>query len=97
MMKLRTRLGGGRENGNGQTSSVNSLLAAKPSNEPDRYHEIKRQLHRQLISNLDLSVLEGLEETERRATIERVARRLLAESEFRLTRADEERLLTELL
>jgi pilus assembly protein CpaF len=97
MMKLRSRLGGGRENGNGQTSSVNSLLAAKPSNEPDRYHEIKRQLHRQLISNLDLSVLEGLEETERRATVERVARRLLAESEFRLTRADEERLLTELL
>jgi len=96
MLKLRSRLGGGRDNGNGQ-STVGSLLAAKPTGEPDRYHEIKRQLHRQLISNLDLSMLEGLEENERRAMVERTARRLLAESEFRLTRADEERLLTELL
>ncbi len=95
-MKLRMRLGGREpENGNGQTSP--SLLAAKSSGEPDRYHEIKRKLHRQLISSLDLSLLEGLEESERRNQVERAARRLLGDTEFRLTRGDEDRLLTELL
>src|SRR5437867_4462661 len=93
-MKLRIRLG--REHDNGQVSAP-SLLAAKPAAEPDRYHEIKRELHRELISNLDLSLLEGLDEGERRTQVERVARRLLGDSEIRMTRADEERLLTELL
>src|SRR5437867_173916 len=93
-MKLRIRLG--REHDNGQVSAP-SLLAAKPAAEPDRYHEIKRELHRELISNLDLSLLEGLDEGERRTQVERVARRLLGDSEIRMTRADEERLITELL
>jgi pilus assembly protein CpaF len=93
-MKLRMRLG--RDNSNGPAPAP-SLLASKPVTEPDRYHEIKRQLHRELISSLDLSMLEGLDEGERRSQVERAARRMLGATEIRLTRADEERLIGELL
>src|SRR2546422_2679771 len=93
-MKLRLRLGREHEDGKAPTTS---LLAAKPAAEADRYHEIKRHLHQQLVWSLDLSLLEGMEESERRAQVERVARRLLTESEIRMTRADEERLTAELL
>ena len=94
-MKLRMRLG--REQANSPPASAPLLSVKVPAGESDRYHEIKRQLHRELIGNLDLSLLEGLEENERRAQVERVARRMLVDSEIRLTRADEERLITELL
>ena len=94
-MKLRMRLG--RDTANGQPPPATSLLNTKPAGEPDRYHEIKRDLHRKLISSLDLSLLEGMQDDERRVQVERAARRLLGETEFRLTRADEERLITELL
>ena len=94
-MKLRMRLG--RDTANGQTPPATSLLNTKPAGEPDRYHEIKRDLHRKLISSLDLSLLEGMQDDERRSQVERAARRLLGETEIRLTRADEERLITELL
>src|SRR5437867_10223807 len=94
-MHLRRRLGG--ENGNG--SPVPNLLLAAKSNgaEVDRYQVLKKQLHRELISKLDLAALENLGEAERRAQVERVARRMLAETEIRLTRGDEEKLITELL
>src|SRR6185295_20006847 len=65
--------------------------------EPDRYQVIKKQLHHDLIGKRDLAMLEGLDETQRRGQVEQVARRLLVESEIRLTRSDEERLITELL
>jgi pilus assembly protein CpaF len=65
--------------------------------EPDRYQQIKKQLHRELISKLDLAMLEGLDEGQRRTQVEQLARRLLVEAEIRLTRGDEERLITELL
>ena len=94
-MKLRMRLG--RDNENGQAPPATSLLNTKPAGEPDRYHEIKRDLHRKLISSLDLSLLEGMQDDERRSQVERAARRLLGETEIRLTRAVEERLITELL
>src|SRR5213593_3460393 len=94
-MHLRRRLGG--ENGNG-SPAPNLLLAAKSNGaEVDRYQVLKKQLHRELISKLDLAALENLGETERRAQVERVARRMLADSEIRLPRGDEERLITELL
>jgi pilus assembly protein CpaF len=74
------------------------LLTVKPNeSEPDRYQVIKKQLHRELIGKLDLALLEGLDEAQRRAQVEQVARRLLIEAEIRLTRGDEERLITELL
>src|SRR5919198_2875858 len=96
-MHLRRRLGG--ENGNGNGSPASNLLLANKSNgaEVDRYQVLKKQLHRELISKLDLAALENLGEAERRTQVERVARRLLAESEIRLTRGDEEKLITELL
>src|SRR5262247_931954 len=93
-MNLRHRLG----RGNGSTPASGPLLTMRPAEaEPDRYQVIKKQLHRELISNLDLSMLEGLDDAERRAHVERAARRMLTEGEVRLARADEERLLAELL
>jgi pilus assembly protein CpaF len=94
-MNLRQRLGRDRDNG---ASKPGSLLSARPSEaQPDRFQVIKKQLHRELISKLDLAQLENLDDAERRTQVERVARRLLVESEIRLPRGDEERLITELL
>jgi pilus assembly protein CpaF len=94
-MNLRQRLGREKDNGGAKASS---LLSAKPSEaQPDRFQVIKKQLHRELISKLDLAQLETLDDTERRAQVERAARRLLVEAEIRLPRGDEERLITELL
>jgi pilus assembly protein CpaF len=74
------------------------LLGAKAADAaPDRYQVIKKQLHRELIGKLDLSQLENLDEAERRVQVERVARRMLVESDIRLTRGDEEHLITDLL
>jgi pilus assembly protein CpaF len=94
-MKLRMRLG--REQANSAPAPTPLLSVKSTNGEPDRYHEIKRKLHHELISSLDLSMLEGLEEAERRSQVERVARRMLVDSEIRLTRPDEERLIAELL
>lgn len=92
-MTLRNRLGRGAV-----TPQPASLLTVKPSEaEPDRYQVIKKQLHRELIAKLDLALLENLDETQRRIQVEQVARRLLVEADIRLTRGDEERLITELL
>jgi pilus assembly protein CpaF len=94
-MNLRQRLGQRKPTG---TPAPASLLAPRASDAaPDRYQVIKKQLHRELVGKLDLAQLEGLDENERRTQVERVARRMLVESEIRLTRPDEERLLTELL
>ena len=94
-MNLRHRLG----RGNGSAAAAATpLLANRPAEtEPDRYQVIKKQLHRELIGKLDLAMLEGLDETQRRAQVEHLARRMLVEAEIRLTRNDEEKLITELL
>jgi pilus assembly protein CpaF len=97
-MNLRQRLG--RNSGNGQNAqSLQSMpLVARPgAAEPDRYQTLKKQLHRELISKLDLALLEGMDEAERRSQVERAARRLLTDSDIRLARGDEERLISELL
>ncbi len=93
-MNLRHRLG----RAHGAVPSQAPLLTVRPAEaEPDRYQIIKKQLHRELIAKLDLSLLEGLEENQRRAQVEHLARRMLVEAEIRLTRGDEEKLITELL
>ena len=93
-MNLRHRLG----RGNGSTPASGPLLTMRPAEaEPDRYQVIKKQLHRELIAKLDLTMLEGLDENQRRAQVENLARRMLVEAEIRLTRGDEEKLITELL
>ncbi|HKQ56733.1 MAG TPA: CpaF family protein [Candidatus Eisenbacteria bacterium] len=93
-MNLRHRLG----RGNGPATPSGPLLTNRPAEaEPDRYQVIKKQLHRELIAKLDLAMLEGLDETQRRAQVEHLARRMLVEAEIRLTRGDEEKLITELL
>lgn len=63
----------------------------------DHYQGLKRQLHRELIARLDLARLETVSEAERREQVERAARQLLTESGFRMTRTDEDRLVTELI
>jgi len=95
-MSLLNRLGKGQ--GNAPKQPVQPMLSIQPASaEPDRYQTIKQQLHRELIGKLDLTQMENMSEGDRRAQVERVARRMLAEGDIRLTRADEERLLTELL
>jgi pilus assembly protein CpaF len=94
-MNLRQRLSRDKDK---TVSGRDSLMSARPSEaQPDRFQVIKKQLHRELISKLDLAQLETLEDGERRGQVERVARRLLVESDIRLPRGDEERLITELL
>jgi len=93
-MNLRQRLGREKD----ATPKGSLLSSARPSEgQPDRFQVIKKQLHRELIGKLDLAQLETMDDAERRAQVERVARRLLVESEIRLPRGDEERLVTELL
>src|SRR5690349_24918571 len=94
-MNLRQRLG--QRPGNGPPPAQGLLAPRANESAPDRYQVIKKQLHRELVGKLDLAQLEGLDENERRVQVERVARRMLVESEIRLTRPDEERLITELL
>jgi pilus assembly protein CpaF len=72
-------------------------LAAPKNGHLDEYQEMKRRLHRELIGKLNMSSLEGLDDARRREQVEAVARRLLGESELRMTRSDEERLIQELL
>jgi pilus assembly protein CpaF len=75
-----------------------SLLVTAPANgHHDEYQELKRTLHRDMISKLNLASLDGLDENARREQVEGLARRLLGESDLRLTRGDEERLIQELL
>jgi pilus assembly protein CpaF len=94
-MNLRQRLG--REKGNGASKPGSMLSGRSNEAQPDRFQVIKKQLHRELIAKLDLAQLETMDDAERRTQVERVARRLLVESEIRLPRGDEERLITELL
>ena len=94
-MNLRQRLGGNRP---GTPPAPNPLASQRaPEVEPDRYSAMKSRLHRELIAKIDLSQLEGMDDAERRSQVERVMRRLIIEGEIRLTRADEERLITELM
>ena len=94
-MNLRQRLGQQRP---GPAPAPSPLVAPRaPEVEPDRYQTMKSRLHRELIGKLDLAQLETLEDADRRAQVERVARRLIVEGEIKLTRADEERLITELM
>jgi pilus assembly protein CpaF len=96
-MNFRQRLG--RNNGTGKGPQTVPVIGARPAkdNALDRYQVIKKQLHRELISKLDLALLETMDDAERRSQVERVARGMLVDSDIRLTRGDEERLITELL
>jgi len=98
-MSFRQRFGRDASRGNDNAKPAQAPLFSTQTHEsePDRYQVIKHQLHRDLIAKLDLALLETLDDRERRAQVERVARRMLADGDIRLARPDEERLLTELL
>ncbi len=98
-MSLRERF---RRSTNGTPTTTAQNSDAEPMNghgngQLDEYQELKRKLHRDLIGKLNMALLEGLDESSRRDQVESVARRLLAESDVRLSRSDEERLIQELL
>ena len=63
----------------------------------DEYQELKRKLHRDMIAKLNFSMMEELTESQRREQVESLGRKLLVEASLKLTRADEERLIQELL
>jgi pilus assembly protein CpaF len=80
-----------------EAEPANQRPHAPPPSAPDEYQELKRRLHREMIGKLNMALLEGLDENGRRDQVESVARRLLSDSDLRLTRSDEERLVQELL
>ena len=80
-----------------EAEPANHRPQAAPPSAPDEYQELKRRLHREMIGKLNMALLEGLDENGRRDQVESVARRLLSDSDLRLTRSDEERLVQELL
>jgi pilus assembly protein CpaF len=63
----------------------------------DEYQELKRRLHRDLISKLNFASLEEMDDGQRREQVESLGRKLLADASLKLTRADEERLVQDLL
>ncbi|HEY2924581.1 MAG TPA: CpaF family protein [Candidatus Eisenbacteria bacterium] len=63
----------------------------------DEYQELKRRLHRDLISKLNFTTLEDMDDGQRRDQVESLGRKLLTDASLKLTRADEERLIQDLL
>ncbi|MGH8675870.1 MAG: hypothetical protein ACREVG_16380, partial [Burkholderiales bacterium] len=63
----------------------------------DEFQELKRRLHHDLISKLNFASLEDMDEGQRREQVESLLRKLLSEASLKLTRADEERLVQDLL
>ena len=70
---------------------------ARNGGHQDEYQELKRRLHRDLISKLNFATLEEMDDAQRRERVESLGRRLLSEASLKLTRGDEERLIQELL
>jgi pilus assembly protein CpaF len=96
-MSLRDRLR--RAPANAPTNAPDFAAAAPERNggQQDEFQELKRRLHRDLISKLNFATLEDMDEGQRRDQVESLGRKLLAEASVKLTRADEERLVQDLL
>ncbi|HXF58840.1 MAG TPA: CpaF family protein [Candidatus Saccharimonadales bacterium] len=71
--------------------------ALSKNGQQDEFQELKRRLHRDLISKLNFAMLEEMDDAQRREQVESLGRKLLSESTVKLTRADEERLVQDLL
>ena len=72
-------------------------VAGKNGGQQDEYQELKRRLHRDLISKLNFASLEDMDDNQRRDQVESLGRKLLTEAALKMTRADEERLIQDLL
>jgi pilus assembly protein CpaF len=59
--------------------------------------ELKRRLHHDLIAKLNFASMEDMDDAQRREQVESLGRKLLSESDIKLTRGDEERLVQDLL
>ena len=70
---------------------------AGKNGQQDEFQELKRRLHRDLIGKLNFAMLEDMDEAQRREQVESLGRKLISESTVKLTRADEERLVQDLL
>jgi pilus assembly protein CpaF len=72
-------------------------VAGKNGGQQDEYQELKRRLHHDLISKLNFASLEDMDDNQRRDQVESLGRKLLTEAALKMTRADEERLIQDLL
>jgi len=96
-MSLRDRLRRAPVNPQAPVQEFTPAALGKNGQQQDEFQELKRRLHRDLISKLNFSMLEDMDEAQRRDQVESLGRKLLAESSVKLTRADEERLIQDLL
>ena len=81
----------------GPTPSSEFAPPGKNGGQQDEYQELKRKLHMDLISKLNFALLEEMDDTQRREQVESLGRKLLSEAALKLTRADEERLIQDLI
>jgi pilus assembly protein CpaF len=88
-MKLRDRLEQGK--------SVVSDRPAAAGKVPEVYQEIKRNVHNQLIDDIELSKLDTLKPEALRAELRNTIERLVASSRWPLNRIERERLVQEVL
>jgi len=96
-MSLRDRLRRGPVAGPVAAPEYTTQSAGKNGALQDEYQELKRRLHRDLISKLNFASLEDMDDGQRRDQVESLGRKLLSEASLKMTRADEERLIQDLL
>ncbi len=94
-MSLRDRLR--RPPAAGPSPSSEFAPPGKNGEPQDDYLELKRKLHMDLISKLNFALLEEMDDSQRREQVESLGRKLLSEAALKLTRADEERLVQDLI
>src|SRR5437773_6915494 len=83
---------------NGGTGSRTDMLdGAGDSRNLEELRRLKSQLHRQLIANMDLSVIGTMNKEQLRMEVRRVADDLCQRSSSLLSRGERERLVTEVL
>ncbi|HXL14629.1 MAG TPA: CpaF family protein [Methylomirabilota bacterium] len=96
-MSLRDRLRRGPVAAPVAAAEYTPQSAGKNGALQDEYQELKRRLHRDLISKLNFASLEDMDDGQRRDQVESLGRKLLSEASLKMTRADEERLIQDLL
>jgi len=96
-MSLRDRLRRAPPTGPAAAPDFAPQVTGKNGEQQDEYQELKRRLHRDMISKLNFASLEDMDDGQRRDQVETLGRKLLSESSVKLTRSDEERLVQDLL
>src|SRR5438067_1945098 len=84
-------------NGNGQVADRTDMLGADDGRPSDELRRLKANLHRQLVMNMDLSALAGMNKEQLRLEVRRVADELCQRSATLINRQERERLVNEVL